>query len=43
MMQLQPVAEFFTLRVTDTRKWLPESLVTAPAVNAFKNRLDVLW
>ena len=30
----------FSVRITNTWNKLPESVVTAPSVNAFKNRLD---
>ena len=34
---------FFTNRVVNHWNSLTESVVSAPSVNAFKNRLDVLW
>ena len=34
---------FFTQRVVNLWKALPVNLVSAPTVNAFKNRLDKLW
>jgi hypothetical protein len=33
----------FTLRIVKSWNALPEHVVTAPSVNAFKNRLDKLW
>ena len=33
-------AHFFTCRVVDQWNYLPESVVTAPSLNTFKNRLD---
>ena len=33
----------FSLRVARIWNKLPEKIVTAPSVNAFKNRLDKLW
>ena len=34
---------YFSFQVVDTWNALPESVVTAPSVNAFKNRLDNRW
>ena len=34
---------FFTQRVVNLWNALPVNLVSAPTVNAFKNRLDTLW
>ena len=34
---------FFAERVVSTWNSLPESVVTAPSINAFKNRLDKYW
>ena len=34
---------YFTIRVNDTWNGLPEDVVTAPSINAFKNRLDHFW
>ena len=34
---------FFSQRIVSTWNSLPESVVTAPTVNAFKNRLDAHW
>ena len=34
---------FFTQRVVNLWKALPVNFVSAPTVNAFKNRLDKLW
>ena len=36
-------AAYFSERVVDTWNLLPEKVVTAPTVNAFKNRLDKHW
>ena len=36
-------ANFFSQRVVATWNGLPESVVTAPTVNTFKNRLDQYW
>ena len=33
----------FAIRVVNTWKSLPESVVSAPSVNTFKNRLDKHW
>ena len=33
----------FTIQCADTRNKLPESVVSAPTINSFKNRLDKLW
>ena len=35
--------QFFTQRVVNLWNALPVNLVSAPTVNAFKNRLDKLW
>ena len=34
---------FFSVRVTNTWNSLPEEVVLAPSVNAFKSRLDAHW
>ena len=34
---------FFTRRVVDTWNRLPESVVSAPSIHAFENRLDRHW
>ena len=34
---------FFSQRVVSAWNGLPESVVTAPSVNAFKNRFDAHW
>ena len=34
---------FFSLRVVDLWNSLPESVVSAPRLNSFKNRLDKCW
>ena len=34
---------FFAERVVSTWNSLPDSVVTAPSTNAFKNRLDKYW
>ncbi len=34
---------FFSERVIDVWNTLPETIVTAPTVNALKNRLGILW
>ena len=34
---------FFTKRIVNTWNSLPEQVVKAPSVNAFKNRLDRFW
>ena len=39
----KPRSNSFTLRVVNTWNSLPESVVSAPSLNAFKNRLDKLW
>ena len=36
-------AHSFANRVVDSWNELPEDLVTAPSLNAFKNRLDRFW
>ena len=36
-------ANLFTRRIVNTRKNLPEMVVSAPSVNSFKDRLDRLW
>ena len=36
-------SNFFTQRVINDWNGLPESVVTADTINAFKNRLDVVW
>jgi hypothetical protein len=36
-------ASFFSARIVSTWNSLPDSIVTAPSVNAFKNRLDTFW
>jgi hypothetical protein len=36
-------ASFFSVRIVSTWNSLPDSIVTAPSVNAFKNRLDKFW
>ena len=33
----------FTQRITNSWNSLPENVISAPSVNAFKNRLDKLW
>ena len=33
----------FSMRITNVWKSLPFSVVTAPSVNSFKNRLDKHW
>ena len=33
----------FTRRIVNTGNNLPETVVSAPSVNSFKNRLDRLW
>ena len=35
--------DFFGLRVVDLWNSLPESLVSAPSLNSFKNHLDKFW
>ena len=35
--------DFFSLRVVDLWNSLPESAVSAPSLNSFKNRLDKFW
>ena len=35
--------DFFSLRVVDLWNSLPDSVVTAPSLNSFKNRLDKFW
>ena len=35
--------ECFSLRVVDLWNSLPESVVSAPSLNSFKNRLDKFW
>ena len=35
--------DIFSLRVVDLWNSLPESVVTAPSLNSFKNRLDKFW
>ena len=47
-MQTQPSElkvrhDFFSLRVVDFWNSLPESVVSAPSLNLFKNRLDKCW
>ena len=34
---------YFTIRITDTWNNLPEKVISAPSLNAFKNRLDNVW
>jgi len=34
---------FFSLRVIENWNSLPEEIVTAPSLNAFKRRLDIHW
>ena len=34
---------FFSLGVVDLWNSLPESVVSAPSLNSFKNRLDKFW
>ena len=34
---------YFKCRVTEQWNNLPESIVEAPSINAFKNRLDEIW
>ena len=34
---------FFSNRVVDTWNKLPDTVVTAPSLNSFKTRLDILW
>ena len=34
---------FFTRRISENWNSLPEEIVQAPSVNAFKNRLDKFW
>ena len=36
-------AHFFTHRITNDWNALPDHVVTAPSLNAFKNRLDTHW
>jgi hypothetical protein len=36
-------ASLFSVRIVSTWNSLPDSIVTAPSVNAFKNRLDKFW
>ena len=36
-------ANYFTQRVVDKWNSLPECVVTAPSLNAFKSRLNKLW
>ena len=33
----------FTVRVTNTWNCLPDTVVSAPSMNSFKNRLDKYW
>ena len=40
---LQIRTNFFAVRVVNTWNELPEEVVNAPSVNAFKSRLDKLW
>ena len=35
--------DFFSLRVVDLWNSLPESVVSSPSINSFKNRLDKFW
>ena len=41
--QLKARHDFFSLRVVDLWNSLPESMVSAPSLNSFKNRLDKFW
>ena len=41
--QLKVRHDFFSLRVVDLWNSLPESVVSAPSLNSFKNRLDKFW
>ena len=41
--RLQVRGNFFSVRIINTWNELPEEVVTAPSVNAFKSRLDKLW
>ena len=41
--QLKVQNDFFSLRVVDLWNSLPESMVSAPILNSFKNRLDKFW
>ena len=41
--QLKVRYDFFSLRVVDLWNSLPESVVSAPSLNSFKNRLDKFW
>ena len=36
-------SNFFSLRVVNIWNSLPDQVVSAPSVNAFKNRLDAHW
>ena len=36
-------SNFFAVRVVNSWNSLPDSVVTAPSVNAFKSRLDAHW
>ena len=40
---LQIRGNFFSVRVVNSWNSLPEVVVTAPTVNAFKSRLDTFW
>ena len=42
-MSLQPWKYSFSMRITNIWNSLPFSVVTAPSVNSFKNRLDKHW
>ena len=41
--RIQLRAKFFGLRVVNVWNALPNDVVMAPNINAFKNRLDKLW
>ena len=41
--QLKVKHDFFSLRVVDLWNSLPDSVVSVPSLNSFKNRLDTFW
>ena len=41
--ELKVTHDLFSLRVVDLWSSLPESAVSAPSLNSFKNRLDKFW
>ena len=41
--RLQVRSKYFSERIVSTWNNLPESVVTAPSLNCFKNRLDAHW